>query len=634
MELRQDGDRWVFDCEYGERMTPKSAGFRWDPSAKQWWTPSIDKAVALADFGSEETRQALNAVLAAREAAIAASRATDAEIDIPAPEGLEYMPFQRAGVAYCLPRQNALIGDDMGLGKTIQALGVINADPSIQHVLIICPASLRLNWKREAERWLVRTMTVGIVDGSFPKTNVVILNYDILHKYPKTLRSREWDLMICDECHYLKNGKTNRTKAVFGYKTKESVLEPIPARRRLFLTGTPILNRPIELWPMLRAAGLVTSWKYFVTRYCGGSRGRFGWDVSGATNLSELQELLREKFMIRRLKVDVLTELPAKRRQVIEIPANGCESYVQAEQEAWEEQEARMTELQTTVELAKASEDPEEYKAAVRNLSQGMMASFTAIARLCHDTAMAKVPYVIQHLRECLETEDKVVVFAHHHDVVNALAAEFGSAAVVLTGETKLEDRQRAVDRFQRDPHVRVFIGSITAAGVGLTLTAASHVVFAELDWVPANISQAEDRCHRIGQTESVLVQHLVLSGSIDCRMAQEIVEKQSVIDKALDGQIEKEPITPVVVATKSVTRKEIEKEAESITPQEILLVQADLQVLAGMCDGAVELDGMGFNKWDAPLGHRLAALPMLTDRQAVLARTMLRKYKGQLGHE
>ena len=271
--------------------------------------------------------------------AIESSKAVDVDydLDIPAPEGLEYMPFQRAGIAYAMARENTLIGDEMGLGKTIQALGVINADPTIRDVLIICPASLKINWQREAQKWLVRPMTVGIVSTKepFPDTDIKIINYDILTKFKSQLRAINWDFLVVDEVHYLKNPKALRTAQVFGKWNKDpsKKIHPLDAKRRAFMTGTPIVNRPIELFPLLKFTGIFKNWKHFVERYCNGHQTRWGWDVSGASNLGELQGKLRSTIMVRRLKKDVLTDLPPKRRQVIELPQNGCVDAIRAERE-------------------------------------------------------------------------------------------------------------------------------------------------------------------------------------------------------------------------------------------------------------------------------------------------------------
>ena len=637
IRYNENTKRFEAESNFSERAALKGAGFWWDPKVKIWYTANAKLAAKLIAHADEETSERLREYVGAHEAAIEASRAKDAEIDVPIPAGLELLPYQRAGIAVGLSRPNVLIGDEMGLGKTIQAIGIINADPSIRSALVVCPASLRINWNREIAKWITRPMTIAVVESKseFPTADIVIINYDILDKFRDELRARAWDVLVADECHYMKNPKTKRTVAVLGKWTRkvEDRVAPIEARRKVFLTGTPITNRPIELWPIVHALDPETfrSWYYFATRYCGAVQDRFGMDVKGASNLGELQEKLRATILVRRLKADVLTELPPKRRQVIEIPANGSSSLVEAEREAWERNESRMIELKADVELAKASDDPEVYKAAVARLRDGVMAGFNEIAKLRHDTAVAKIPHVIEHLEN---TDGKVVVFAHHKDVVRAIMEHFGSSAVKLTGDDPMSARQESVDRFQNDASVRFFVGSITAAGVGITLTSSAHVVFAELDWVPANVSQAEDRCHRIGQKNSVTVQHIVLDGSLDARMAKIIVRKQEVIDKALDAEIEHEIEIPVDVAPESTTRKQIEVEAVAMTDEQVAAVHAGLRMLSAFCDGAHSLDGAGFSKIDVCIGHSLARSPKLSPKQAVIGRRIVKKYRRQLPDE
>jgi len=647
MVLTHVDGKFLWEGGFEERFIPKEARFRWDPHGndcgqpKTWWTDDPQQAIRLIDYAIPETRAVLEQRETELKATIEASKATVVDIDIPAPEGLEYMPFQKAGIAFGIPLTNVLIGDEMGLGKTIQALGLINVDETVKRVLVICPASLRLNWQREAEKWLVRPMTIGIADSKngWPHwAEMVIINYDILEKYHDVLRAQQWDMMICDEVHLLKNPKTLRTVNVFGRWARkvEDQVEPIPAKRRVFLTGTPIVNRPIEMWPMLKSAEVFTNWKFYVERYCDGCQTRYGWDVKGASNLPELQEKLRSTFMVRRLKKDVMADLPPKRRQVIELPANGCSQVITEERQAWERQKEVVQQLQVAVELAKASDDPQDYKEAVQALKSGITAAFNDMAKAQYNVAIAKVPYVIEHLREAIDSSGKIVVFAHHHDVTDAIMEAFEGQAVRLDGRDKMADRQESVDRFQGDPSCKLFVGSIGAAGVGITLTASSHVVFAELDWVPGNLSQAEDRCHRIGQEESVLVQHIVLEESLDATISHRVVEKQAVIDKALDDEIEikRTPIAPTVItktATSSTSRKDIAEEAEKMTGIEIAEIHANLRFLAMRCDGAHAMDGIGFNKYDAPIGRDLASRPTLTPKQAALGKRICKKYQGQL---
>ena len=566
----------------------------------------------------------------ARAEAIEASRATKADIDLPHPEGLDYRPFQKAGIRYALDRDGVLIADEMGLGKTIQAIGIINADPTIKSGIIVCPKSLKLNWARELEKWLTRPLTVGIANGSLPETDLIIINYEGLVKFQKEISSKHFDISIVDECHFIKNSKALRSKAV----------KAINSRRKVRMTGTPIVNRPSELYNIIEDLG--GEWGSFMTfakRYCNAHQTRYGWDFTGSSNLDELQKRLRETVMVRRLKSEVLTELPRKIRQIIEVTADDSiqKRAVEAEKAYEEQSQEKLADLRAAVELSKA-ESEESYKAAVARLRDAMQVDFTEMARLRHETALAKVPAVIDHIKNALEDNDnKVIIAAHHHDVIDELMtglAEFNP--VKLTGESKEIDRQAAVDRFQNDPDCRVFIGSITAAGVGITLTASSHVIFAELDWVPGNITQMEDRAHRIGQTDTVLVQHIVLADSLDARMAKMLVEKQEIIDSALDdhhpdrNEIVYQPKIQAATASESIAK--IEKEAEALTEEQIADIHAKLRYLAALDrDYAANRNGMGFNKIDSEIGHSLAERSHLTPKQAALGMKLIQKYRKQL---
>lgn len=669
MKLNRVNGIYVLESTYAERQVPKVARFRWhggncwgkcpacaaDIPLKVWWTNDLDKAAQLAEHADPAVRADLLAHKANLDAATTGSRATDAEIDVPAPAGLSYMPFQRAGIAYAMSRPATLFGDEMGLGKTIEALGVINSDPSIRKILIVVPASLKINWKREAEKWLVRDYSIAIVNGKdaprLPDADILIINYDIIKRF-RAVHETHFDLLIVDEVHYLKNRNAQRTKFVFGYWDKKARVEVpgIQASRKLYLTGTPIVNRPAELFGILHSLDgqRWRSWNYYAKRFCNAHYNGYGYDYSGAKNLDELQGLLRQTIMVRRLKKDVLKELPAKIRQIIELPDNGAHTAVKAEEKAWAKHEELLEDLRAAVELAKASDDPADYKQAVAALREGLQVAFTEISAQRHATAVAKVPYVVKHLEDVLESGKKAVVFAHHHDVVDALADAFGDKAVVLTGRTSQAKRQVAVDRFQNDENVQLFIGSIKAAGVGLTLTAASHVVFAELDWVPGNVTQAEDRCHRIGQTESVLIQHLVLEGSLDARMAEILVEKQRVIDEALDvehpdrinkalAELKDMPTVPSRdgrSGTENYGYDALGVIAGKLTEKQMEAIGHGLQLLASMCDGARDKDNMGFNGCDSKIGKALALRVPLTPRQAAVGYRILPKYHRQIGAE
>jgi len=219
------------------------------------------------------------------------------------------------------------------------------------------------------------------------------------------------------------------------------------------------------------------------------------------------------------------------------MPPNGCAKYLEAERQAQVCHEAALREARAAVELAKAMDDEGAYRNAIDRLRDASRVAFEEIARVRHGTSVAKVPYVVEHLRGA---SGKCVVFCHHYDVIDDIKAELGDAAVVADGTVPTAERQAAIERFQTDPTCQYFIGSIRAAGVDITLSAASHVVFAELDWTPGAMSQAENRLDRIRQRNSVLVQHVVLDGSIDARLARTIVSKQEAITEALDVEDER----------------------------------------------------------------------------------------------
>jgi len=517
-----------------EKDEVKKLGAKWNPTSKLWSLElTFEATVWLESHGiavPEESDEPFDAD----------------SIEVPAPEGMIYRAFQKEGIAWALDHPSTLIADEMGLGKTIQALGVINADPKVHSALIVCPLSVALNWRDEISKWLVRDLSVGVATSKeFPDTDIVIAHWGIVAKHTDALRMREWDLIALDEAHYAKNPKAKRTKAIFGYRDDE----PLRAAHQLALTGTPIPNRPVELYPLLKwlAPGKFGSWSQYVRKYCNGHQDRWGWDVSGSSNLDELQEHLRRLVMIRRLKQDVLTELPPKTRQVILLDPTTPElrAVLRTEAKVEKETKAKVAKAKKAVAIAKGK-GAEAYNAAVKELRLAEGIEFSELSRVRHETALAKVPQVISHAQDILSNDgQKLVIFAHHRDVIEALREGLelgdddapGVGVVSIMGGDDPEERKLAIDSFQNDPEVRVFIGSIGAAKEGITLTAADISIFAELDWVPGNLSQAEDRIHRIGQQNSVLIQHLLVDGSIDAKMSHDVLAKQAVLDQALDGQ-------------------------------------------------------------------------------------------------
>lgn len=572
-------------------------------------------------------------------AKVAASHARDAQGTFPAPVGKSYLPFQRAGISYALQRDCTLIADEMGLGKTIQAIGFINASPEIKRILVVCPASLKFNWRNEISAWHNAPVSPdwsptkwGFV-GNCNQTGreFYIINYDVLHKLNDEF---QWDLMICDEFHYCKNSKAKRTQEVM--KRAQT------SKRVIGLTGTPVANKPVELFSLLQILkqDLAKKFTTFAYRYCNPQKvwtGRkFVTSFDGASNLDELQEKLRESCMVRREKADVLTELPAKRRQIVTLDSVKDDG------------------------LYSEFINEENYEETVSKLRRGAKIPFEEISKTRQEQALAKLPKALEFIKETINGGiNKVVVFAHHVDVIKGLQAglsEFG--CVTISGDTTNEERANAVSEFQTNGACKVFIGSIIAAGMGLTLTAASTVIFVELDWTPGNVTQAEDRCHRIGQKDSVNVYHLVVDGTLDAKLCKVLVKKQEVISQALNGSppvyddlqfksctclaadeydhatwcdmYEKKLVSDEYV--QEYADKSIPRNTPKISEKEIAVIHDALKILASRCDGAVSPDGQGFNRLDATFGKRLAACEQLTEKQALAARRMLKKYVRQIG--
>jgi len=645
-------------CTFQNKHIPKQAGFTWDAKNKRWHTNDEFNARKLINFAIPDVKARLQESKSKAEEMETLSRSGTSDAEIPIPAGLEYLPFQKAGINLALQMMHdgdgVLIADEMGLGKTIQAIGVINSTP-YRKILVLCPASLKLNWRNEMRKWLVnKNMSIGVAFSNlpWPRTDVIIINYDILTQPCKFCKGKPkevkkaclkckgkgskiifpellnmWDVIIADECHTCKNPQTNRTK----------MFMRLDGRIKLALTGTPILNKPIEIQTILSWLDKKTwgnRWA-FANRYCGMYKDQYGMHMDGASNLPELQKKMRQSLMIRRLKKDVLKDLPPKFRQVIELPAAGLEGAIKEEWEAHKNLEASIENLKIAVQLAKTSENDEDYSNAVAKLKEGRNAAFTEMARIRVEIAEKKTPYIITHLKEALESGNKIVFFAHHHIMIDAVKDKF-KGCVVITGKTSLTNRQKAVDSFQKDPKVLLFVGNMKAAGVGLTLTASCHVIFGELDWVPANLSQAEDRTHRIGQKDNVLIQHLVLEGSLDSVMAKRVIAKQGMIKMALDDttEFEEEVFEVDDSACGNTTRKEIVAKAPALNPQYVHIILKAIKLVSNACNGARTLDGTGFSKIDAGIGHSFASQSSLSQKQAWLALKIANKYRKQLPDE
>jgi len=537
--------RFLATASYHEKDALKSAGFYWDPDKKQWWTKdklSANKLKRWFDAAAKEATKESDEKAVAT--AIASNLIEPLEgFKAPCPAGREFFPYQHAGIQFALGRRNTLIGDEMGVGKTAQAIGVMNCMVEADRILVICPASLKLNWMRELQMWLTRKAHVTVLYSNGKhrtwgdpdaELSVYVVNYDVVEKFD--LKSEEWGLMVIDEVHYLKNSSSKRRREIWGGRQQNpgqpvKTWRAIPARRTLALTGTPVCNRPSELWTMLRALDPdtwgSTMWQKFHVRFCDATKGRFGWITDGASNLDELNKILRSTIMIRRTKDEVLKDLPPKTRKTTLIEANkemrillSKEAALQAIQDAGGINKAKAADIEIVQDWL--DENDGETPTVVGQLAK--------IRRMVGEI---KAPQAAAYAKELLEDGlECLVIFAHHKDVVKKLEEELAQYGVSkIVGGMNPDDKQKSIDDFQAG-RTRVFIGSITAAGVGITLTKATHTLFVEVDWVPGNLQQAEDRTHRHGQRGNVVIEYLIYEGSIDTVMVDAVAEKREVIDQ------------------------------------------------------------------------------------------------------
>lgn len=447
--------------------------------------------------------------------------------DIPCPAGKAYLPYQIAGIQAAMAilqgarmdtRKAALLADEMGLGKTIQAIGVCLA-LRVKRVLVLCPASLRINWEREIHAW-AGDVEISHVTSSW-RTNKglagekrivtpwTIASYDMAWRNVERLMDDVFDIIIADEAHYLKGIKSSRTLAVIG---KQGGFDGLITRapRTIFLTGTPVPNRPIEawsfVWPFLLDRFPHTPSKNRWERFYGSwYQGRYGMQYAGGKNLDDLNMRLRTGFMIRRMKKDVLHDLPAKRHKLVVLPLSGLE-------------------VRNIVKEEKGFD--------VDEIIRHGNPVGSPLAKLRREMGIAKLPFIIDYLKDLMEEVEKVVVFCWHVEVVEGIKAAFPNA-VSITGSTPLKARQEAADAFQLGD-APMIIGNIQAMGVGWTFTASSNVVMAEHSYVPGDNIQAADRCHRIGQRGSVTIHDLVIEGSLDGKVLLAAARKVDEIEDIL----------------------------------------------------------------------------------------------------
>ncbi len=431
-------------------------------------------------------------------------------------------PHQVEGVAFLLGRRRAILADDMGLGKTRQSIVALTAAAPVGPWLVVCPASVKRNWEREIAipRPHDPVHIVGPADPPEPGyTGWVVINYEWVPKVDALLEELPWTGIVFDEAHYLKNHTSLRSKHA------RELVEAAPDAVLYALTGTPLTNRPRDLFPLLQLVRhpLGRSFLSFARRYCDATHNGFGWVTTGASNLAELRTEVRD-VMLRRTKDEVL-DLPPKLRRWVAVMVPHATGRADTR---------RVLSL-----LASGSRSG--------SADRGRIQLLAALTKARQQIARAKTATTIEFVEGVIAQGEKVIVFSAFDEPVQRIAAHFGEQAVVLTGATPTARRQALVDRFQTDDTVRVFVANLIAGGVGLNLTAARQVVFNDLDWVPANHWQAEDRAYRIGQRETVNITYFSASGTVDEFVSHAMRTKRVLIDAVINGSAPEPPASDLL---------------------------------------------------------------------------------------
>jgi SWI/SNF-related matrix-associated actin-dependent regulator 1 of chromatin subfamily A len=416
----------------------------------------------------------------------------------------ELRPYQLTGAQHLASRTAAYLADDMGLGKSAQAISACDTVRA-RNVLVLCPASVCENWRREFRKF------------SYTDIHPVVYSYNSAQRKELQFWADDWDVLICDEAHYLKNAKAKRTQMVFGKKCDGSDGIVNRAKRVILLSGTPMPNDPSELWPMLRAcapeiitgkSGKPYNFWQFATAYCKIANNGFGMKIVGGRNHEKLKERLNG-FLLRRTKAEVLPELP---------PIDFAQLFVEAG-------------------IVEGMERSEEAKLVREVLAlegvEGLAKIAPHVATLRRYTGIAKVQPVADWIETWYECGGgPLVVFAYHKEVIDALRKyKFFGLGSFITGDTPQAQRQREIDKFQ-EGRTSLFVGQINAAGEGITLTAASDVLFVESSWVPKDNLQAAMRVHRIGQSNACMVRFATLPNSIDEAVQRAVMRKTRDISK------------------------------------------------------------------------------------------------------
>ena len=417
------------------------------------------------------------------------------------------LEHQKEAIQKLVENKKFILADDMGLGKTTSTI-IAALEAGSKKALIICPATLKINWKREIENYSDKTVFIAESKNFSTEADFVIINYDIIKNFHDTKKKDEsqilasnFDLVIVDEAHYIKNATAQRTKLI------NDIIKN--TERIWLLTGTPMTSRPIDYFNLLSIidSPVAKNWMAYAIRYCSGYQfnvgGRKVWNVTGASNLEELRDRTLG-LTLRRLKENVL-DLPDK----IITPV-----YLRLKSKSYENVMGEYYDWY--------DKNPEE--------SKSLTVQFSKLTKVRQIIADEKIAQTIELAENILEQDKKVIIFCNFTDSLNKITEHFGKTAVKLDGSMSKPERQNSVDQFQDNPKVKVFVGNIKAAVVGITLTAAEAVIMNDLSFLPSDHAQAEDRAYRYGQKNNVLVYYPIFENTIEGIIYDILNNKKQVI--------------------------------------------------------------------------------------------------------
>lgn len=505
----------------------------WTTRGRSFVTANTGQAWKYIGLADEIARKRLAPIAKKIQAELEASFTVNApaDYDIPTPPGMVPRPYQAAGVHYTEDRDDVLNADAPRLGKTVQANCQMNRlskqwrKPKL-HAVIFTPAIAKEHWRREVTAWQTHGSPVKKIIGRKDTfiDGINIINWDLVPDYGRELRDRVFDFATFDEAHALSNFGSQRSKILLGEDGKGPRLQ---ARKRLFLTGTPIFTKPFNIFPLVRTCdpyGIGSSEYQFGERYCDALNNEHGRFIpAGGSNLEELQVRLRRKFMVRREKADVVKEIPSVRERVV---FDGAEFTALLHQE---ESTIRAAFQDDRRSLADIVADIADGRAAHEFAPDGIGSSYEALS-------LAKVPHVTAFVQELLETRptEKFIIFAHHRSVVSAYAAAFPEGVCIIGGMGDTA-RQAAIDRFRVDASARVAVVSIMAAGAAISLAAADTAVYAELVRSPGAMMQSEERFWLVEKTNPCTVYWTVVDGSADDIFIDVLEERRDMIARVTD---------------------------------------------------------------------------------------------------